>query len=266
MKLNQLGGEIMSQSAIKGGAARLNGVIFYTDNYRSVATRGKDGQVIVQVKKRSNITSSFERNVRKIPIIRGLFLLLSSALSGWKIYLFTFVPLMILLFWNKESIESGSQNTMALVQFSTIIQDHFLIVIIILLLLYSSVIKFSSIGKYHAAEHMTDSTYDKLGYFSIPDVKKQSRVHKNCGTNIVVFILLIFFILSFVISNNLLLLILSFVFAYEVYLIELKLLAPFYWVGALFQYTLFTSTPTDKHLEVAMASYEALIKAENGEN
>ncbi len=77
------------------------------------------------------------------------------------------------------------------------IQNHSLFLIAIILVIFTIVIKLSNLGKYHGAEHMTDTSYNRFSSLALTDVVKQSRIHKRCGTHLAVFILITYFISSF---------------------------------------------------------------------
>ncbi|WP_062052461.1 DUF1385 domain-containing protein [Bacillus sp. JCM 19034] len=130
------------------------------------------------------------------------------------------------------------------------------------LLFATMIIKMSDLGKYHAAEHMTDLSFEYNGSIELIDVAKHSRVHSKCGTNIVVFVFLFNLLFSFFDMNIYISIALSFSLAYEVFQIPSKYLKPFLGIGAIIQFVLFTSKPSSVHLKVAKASYEALIREE----
>lgn len=253
-------------SIIKGGAARFKGVIFYSEKYISKAIRNRDGTISINITKRKDI-SKLERMINKIPIIRGLFLLINPIIVMWKIYLFIFLPLLVLLLlMNRNSVIASGSSMLALSIIAEWIQSHFLLLLAIILVTFGLICKMTNLGKYHAAEHMTDTSYSLSSSLAISDVSKQSRTHRRCGSNVVVFLFFCCFIFSFFISDLFLLGVLSVCLGYELFLIQSRMLTPFYWIGGFIQYTLFTSKPSLKHVEVAVASYEALLKAERNAN
>ncbi|WP_339230882.1 DUF1385 domain-containing protein [Oceanobacillus sp. FSL K6-2867] len=248
---------------IKGGAAGFNSVVYFSENFSSEAIRKNDGTINIEVSRRK-IAPKFERTISRIPFIRGLYLFVRPMIVMWKIYLIVFFLLLTFLLLASRSSERISGGS-SLSLFSTVvegIQHHFLLLAAIVLVAFGVIIKLSNLGKYHGAEHMTDTSYNTLSSLDISDVDKQSRIHAHCGTNFVVFLFIIFFILSFFVFDFIALTILSICLGYEVFLIQSRILVPFYWLGGFFQYYLFTSKPSKKHLEVAIASYEALLKAE----
>ncbi|WP_413377194.1 DUF1385 domain-containing protein [Alkalihalobacillus sp. 1P02AB] len=250
-------------SIIKGGAAGFKSVVFYSENFSSRAIRNKDGTITINVSKRK-VAPKFESLINRLPFIRGLYLFVKPLIVMWKIYLMVFLPLLIFLLLASHSGKNSSGSSIPVFPIIVeTIQNHFLLLIAIIMVIFGVVIKLSNLGKYHGAEHMTDTAYSTLSSLAISDVVKQSRIHAHCGTNFVVFVFVTYFILSFFISDLITLTMLSICLGYEVFLIQSKILAPFYWIGGFFQYTLFTSKPSIKHLEVAIASYEALIKAEH---
>ncbi|WP_339283807.1 DUF1385 domain-containing protein [Oceanobacillus sp. FSL K6-3682] len=251
--------------SIIGGSAGFNSVVFYSENFSSKAIRRKDGAINIELSKR-RVIPKFERLIKRIPLIRGLILFVRPIIIVWKIYLIVFLPLLILLLLSTSDGVSESSSILILSLMANIIDAHFWLLIAFFLAIYAAIIKFSNLGKYHGAEHMTDSSFSLLSSLAISDVVKQSRIHKSCGTNFVVFLFVTYFILSFFISNFNVLFVGSVSIGFELFLIQSRILAPFYWLGGLFQYLLFTSKPSTEHLEVAIASYEALIKAERNYN
>ncbi|ONK22951.1 hypothetical protein BLX87_13150 [Bacillus sp. VT-16-64] len=250
-------------AVIKGGAAGFNSVVFYSENFYSKAIRNKDGTISINISKRK-VAPKFENFICEIPFIRGIYLFAKPIIVMWKVYLLFFLLLLILLLLLGHNSWTVSDSS-SLSVFITIvegIQDYYVLLIAIVLAIFGCIVKLSNLGKYHGAEHMADTSYTTLSSLAISDVAKQSRIHARCGTNFVVFLFIPFFTLSFYISNFIGLTILSFCIGYEMFLIQSRVLAPFYWLGAFLQYTLFTSKPSTEHLEVAIASYEALLKAE----
>ena len=163
-----------------------------------------------------------------------------------------------------EASESASDSSMLsiLLIMANLIFNHFWLLIAAILAIFAIIVKLSNLGKYHGAEHMTDLSFNSLSSLTLSDVVKQSRIHNNCGTNFVVFLFVTYFILSFFFSEFIVLIVLSICLGYEVFLIQSRIMAPFYWIGGIFQYLFFTSKPSTEHLEVAIASYETLLTAE----
>lgn len=252
-------------SIIKGGAARFKGVIFYSEKYISKAIRNRDGTISINITKRKDI-SKLERMINKIPIIRGLFLLINPIIVMWKIYLFIFLPFLVLLVLLTRNSENADSSLFFLSIIAELIQRHLLLLLVIILVTFGVICKMTNLSKYHAAEHMADTSYSTLSSLAISDVIMQSRIHRRCGTNIVVFLFFWCYIFSFFISDLFLLGVLSVCLGYELFLIQSRMLTPFYWIGGFIQYTLFTSKPSPRHVEVAVASYEALLKAERNDN
>ena len=250
-------------SIIKGGAAGFKSVAFYSENFSSKAIRNADGTIIINISKRK-VAPKFERLIGGIPFIRGLYLFAKPAIVKWKTYLLVFFPFLVFLLLasrNSGRISSSSSSSF-LSNIAYGIQNHFLLLIAIIMVLFTIVIKLSNLGKYHGGEHMVDLSYKSLSSLAISDVVRQSRVHRNCGTNFVVFILVSYFVFSFFISNYSVLIIFSICLGYELYLVQSKVFVPLYWIGGLFQYYMFTSKPSKGHLEVAIAAYEALLREE----
>lgn len=248
---------------IKGGAAGFSSVTFYSERNKSKAIRKRDGKIYVELSKRK-LDSKFNKGINKIPLIRGLFLFVKPIINMWKLYLIIILPLYALLILStttKQEYLDASFLTLVESIYLLII-NRFLLVLSLVLLSLALVFRLSSLAKYHAAEHMTDTSFEKNKSISLLDVANQSRVHSYCGTNIVVFIFFFYSVLSFFTMNFFILIVLSICLAYEAFLFRPRLLKPLFWLGSAFQYALFTAKPTNQHLEVAIAAYEALIREE----
>jgi uncharacterized protein YqhQ len=55
--------------------------------------------------------------------------------------------------------------------------------IAIILVISSLIIKLSHIGRYHRAEHMAFSAYERDPNLTLEQVRRQLRTHSDCGTN-----------------------------------------------------------------------------------
>lgn len=65
--------------------------------------------------------------------------------------------------------------------------------IAIILVMASLIIKLSPVGRYHAAEHMAATAYEKNPNLTLEQVSKQPRIHNDCGTNLIITVLIIFY-------------------------------------------------------------------------
>ncbi|GAA0321384.1 DUF1385 domain-containing protein [Bacillus carboniphilus] len=254
------------ESVIRGGRAGVKGITFYSDSFKSRATRKKTGEIATTIKRiEHSKLQKISLVANKIPLVRGLWLFVDILVQAWKIYLALLsLNLFFWVFFTSNRTETTIFETY-INEFFYDVKVHFG-VILCFLLLYGIFIKVSPLGKYHAAEHMVDNAFEKTGDCELHNVTQASRIHESCGTNFVVFLLIFYFIFFLIVDHYYLVVVLSVMFGYEVYKIDSKwllpLLKPFYWIGALFQYVLFTSVPKREHIEVAVASYKLLLESE----
>ncbi len=246
-----------------GGYARINGVTFHSDNVSATAIR-KNGKIIVEddvdfeeYEYVENESFDIDYFLEKIPLIRGIWMLVKNTIRNWKSFISLSISLFLLifLFWDKGQNTTNNFN-----------EDIIWWVIIGVIVIFIFFIKFSPMGKYHAAEHMTANCYGKGLELTVSNVRKQSRVHEDCGSNLVIFIVLIFGV-SFVVPliSDLALMVkvlIAYSIGYELFVIsneKVKLvLKPIYMIGYSFQYLLVTSKPTDKHLQVAIKAFQRM--------
>jgi len=152
---------------------------------------------------------------------------------------------------------------------------------LIMLFLYVWAISFmpdiKSVFKYHGAEHKTVNAYEIDGVATVEGAKKYSRIHPRCGSSF----MFLFFIMGIIIhsligwpediavrliSRIILIPIIAGV-AYEMIKLSGKfrnsiLLKLLIWPGLLLQ-KITTAEPTDEQIEVAIASLNGVIDAEN---
>ncbi|ADO59638.1 DUF1385 domain-containing protein [Paenibacillus polymyxa] len=236
---------------LHGGRAHLNGVTFYTDKFISKAYREKD-EIKVSVKERKMKSHFYDR----IPFLRGIMLLIEMLLMNP-------IPIICICIMSVIMLSVGDEVSGSPQQVSTlrIIEPYILPGLFFVIAL---VIRSTKIGRYHAAEHMTAKTFSKGIDLTVNNVMKQSRVYESCGTNLVVFMVVTFFLLSLFNLNVWICFILTWSISYEIFCVEegwiKRVVLPFYWIGGVAQYFLFTSKPTEKEVLVAMASAKELIR------
>lgn len=250
---------------VYGGQAGLNSVVFYNKNNKVKAVRGKNGQISVEIIPRdSRKITEFGSLLDKVPIIRGMWLIVELLLINWKIHAFNFVLLFALLQSQKilttETPGSFISNTLYAIS-TPPLQFFLLLGIFLCVSLFS---KLTEVGKYHSAEHMVDNAYKDSQDISLQNVQRYSRVHLHCGSNIVMFIFICYFPIYYLIDNIFIASFLSFVLGYELHKIKgvwlKKALTPLYVSIYFLQWILFTSKPDSKHLEVSIAAYQEIIK------
>lgn len=244
---------------LKGGHASSKGVCFYSDRFVVEAQYSPDGNVTVIKSKPSAIKSQkLYKFLRVIPFVRGTLLIFHDRITA-----IPFSVLFLYLIFFKSFLEN--------------LNIYFLIGCITPVLLYGfkawsskSTVwsKISTVRKYHAAEHMVAHAWENELTLNLESVKKQNRIHPNCGTNLVVFTLTIFLILLPLPTTLILKLLLPFSIGFEIFIITspifVKVLRPLYWIGELTQKYITTANPEDKHLLVAIACMERLVALEKG--
>lgn len=266
-----------------GGVALFDGIMF-TSDYRQVTVQKNNDRIKCSV---TNFRKD-KRIINKIPIIRGI-LGISSQIGNS----------------SEEFIESSGEKVGKNSTFKTILSYIFLIVIcislpiiisipfgenirqliqILVVLLeftfYISLVKliseFNVLFMYHGAEHKAVNAYENLNIedINIENIKKQSRFHKRCGGNFIVYFILLTILSVFVPINNLLLKslvmiglsILNIGIAFEIVTLFSKFRKPFdilNYPATLIQLVT-TKEPTDEMLKIAMYGVLGSGRENNG--
>lgn len=266
-----------------GGVALFDGIMF-TSDYRQVTVQKNNDRIKCSV---TNFRKD-KRIINKIPIIRGI-LGISSQIGNS----------------SEEFIESSGEKVGKNSTFKTILLYIFLIVIcislpiiisipfgenirqliqILVVLLeftfYISLVKliseFNVLFMYHGAEHKAVNAYENLNIedINIENIKKQSRFHKRCGGNFIVYFILLTILSVFVPINNLLLKslvmiglsILNIGIAFEIVTLFSKFRKPFdilNYPATLIQLVT-TKEPTDEMLKIAMYGVLGSGREKNG--
>lgn len=266
-----------------GGVALFDGIMF-TSDYRQVTVQKNNDRIKCSV---TNFRKD-KRIINKIPIIRGI-LGISSQIGNS----------------SEEFIESSGEKVGKNSTFKTILSYIFLIVICIFLPIiisipfgenirqliqilvvlleftfYISLVKliseFNVLFMYHGAEHKAVNAYENLNIedINIENIKKQSRFHKRCGGNFIVYFILLTILSVFVPINNLLLKslvmiglsILNIGIAFEIVTLFSKFRKPFdilNYPATLIQLVT-TKEPTDEMLKIAMYGVLGSGREKNG--
>ena len=265
-----------------GGVALFNGIIF-TSDYRQVAVQ-KEGE---KINSRSTNLIKDKRIISKIPVIRGLLGIgnqignsipdfmrssgeeeKSSKLNTLLLYAILIVacisiPVLISAFF------SGKYQS--IIQ-ALIIALEFVMYICML----KSIPDLDTLFKYHGAEHKAVNAYEnlKLEEINLENVRKQSRFHKRCGGNFIVYFVILTMLSTLLPIENLIIKALSMMLlcifniglAYEVVNLLSKFKKPFdiiNYPATLIQ--LFTTKePTDEMLKLAIYGVLGSTRKENG--
>lgn len=255
----------LQESIVKGGRAGFNSVMYLSNTHRVIATRDGYGDVDIKVKYINH--SRFEKLsllFGKTPFIRGVWVLLDGFVIAWKLSIVILLLVIINLFLLNGLVYDKSSEGIGNI-YTSVISDFRInfILILAILLICAFLNKFTELGKFHSAEHMVDNAYVASKNLNLSSVLKYSRIHQSCGTNLMVFILLFYLLFIFITDDFMVSIFLSYILGYEVYMIKnpiIKyLLKPFYLIGYLIQYHIFTSVPEKKHLEVAVVAYKTLL-------
>lgn len=241
---------------IYGGKAGFNSVSFTGERYESTA-RLKNGKIITKTKRKKE-DMKIIKVLSKVPFVRSFTLIVETVIESWKLFLFvTIVLLLMRVFFNEK----------ASVGLLYLIPSNRLVLLCSVLIIAGLIIKLSSVSKYHAAEHMCANTYDMSLNLTLDYIKNQSRVHKDCGTNLIISFFVCFVILFLVFGDTPWLFLIAWSLGYEFWRSEPKVIWSFILiVGKITQYVLYTSKPDEKHLLVAIAALRALKEKETRGN
>lgn len=237
---------------IYGGRAGYNSVSFTGEKYQTIS-RIKNGKITTETRlKKGDMKVTVI--LSKIPFVRSFSMIIELIIENWKRFLLALIILMLM-----EVLIIGESNSFLLhtIHIST------LELLLFLLVLAGLIIKLTAIGQHHAAEHMTSNAFDSGLNLTLENVRKQPRIHKDCGTNLVVSIVLCFSVLSLILDDSVYVFLLAWTIGYELWRGEPKVI----WnlilvIGKVTQYLLFTSKPQDKHLMVAIEALKRLEEKE----
>lgn len=241
---------------IYGGRAGYNSVSFTGSKYQSLS-RLKDKEIITEVRMKKG-NSKLTAILSKIPFVRSFSLLFEVVIDYWKRFLLALIVLFMV-----EVLLIGKTNSNSYLLQAIPISN--LDVLCGLLGIAGLIVKITPIGKYHAAEHMVANAYVVDSNLTLEKVKKQPRIHKDCGTNLVTSIFICFSILFLVFGDAVWVLLVSWSIGYEIWKREPKVIWDLVLViGKTVQYLLFTSKPREKHLNVAIEAIKRLEEKESG--
>lgn len=245
-----------------GGRALKNGIMFHSDNYHVTTTRMKNGDIKIETQEYKE--SKFDvSKITGIPFIRPYVFFFSMLKEGWKsIITATLITMALLVGVLMFAYFSGSTE---FIESKNSSQYSSLFVLIVLGIAF----RFTKAAKYHGAEHMAISALEKGLHITNDIIVKQSRISRNCGTNLVVFMLLIKFTLEFAGMNPILSLLVCISVGFELFLLNdgwlYKLLTPFYMIGYTLQKYLLTAKPNNEQLEIAQVGMNKLKELEGWE-
>lgn len=212
-----------------GGQAVLEGVMMKNGERYTVAVRKEDGSIVTREDTYKGFLSDIP--VRKIPIIRGFFVLIDSLILGLRVTdysasmydpeesvdpespkekLFTgivlvlsmiiAVGLFILLPYTVASFLSsriGNPNLLVLI-------EGILRLTIFLLYIWgiTAMKDIRRLYQYHGAEHKCINCLENGLPLNVENARKSTRLHKRCGSSFTMFVMLVSMILFFFIRTD----------------------------------------------------------------
>jgi uncharacterized protein YqhQ len=245
-----------------GGMARWDGLDLFGPSYMSVAYK-KKGDIHVNVEPSRVTTPKNETilSLSRLPVIRSFFFWGRLVWQvGGSLWTLVFFAAILAVLWLIVSLfEFGSDTGGAA---GGVFEFFAMFPILPVLLLFFLVMRFTSIGRFHGAEHKVVSAYERYGEVTMKNARASSRLHPRCGTNILVYILIAglldplvgwwgYAILQFILISEA-----WFIFGQT---------KPSIAVGNFFQRHFTTTEPRRAELEVAVESMNRLLAAEKGE-
>jgi uncharacterized protein YqhQ len=235
-----------------GGSAFNCGIHFISDNYR----------VKLMVKDNENFTVATEKRIKmgkirslanKIPLVKGVVAIFDGNPLIAVVLALSVINDFLSVYLKKDSLATNIILSTATV---------FLVVYFIRKIM----INIKNTWRYHGAEHKTIYAYEHGMALTVENVRACPRTAKRCGTNLAVFMLLFFVIGCWLPVYPSIVLILSFVLAYEVFDLKngdkLPVISLFYKLGYILQQHVFTLEPSDFQIRVSIQAISRLIELE----
>ena len=212
-----------------GGQAVLEGVMMKNGSEYAVAVRKEDGEIVIKKDRYDGILSGTP--VRKIPIIRGFFVLIDSLVLGLRVTdysasmydpeestdpdspkeklitslifaasLIIAVGLFILLPYAAASFLAGLIGNSGLL---VVIEGFFRILIFVIYIYAITAMKdIRRLYQYHGAEHKCINCLESGLPLTVENARKSTRLHKRCGSSFTMFVMLVSIILFFFIRTD----------------------------------------------------------------
>lgn len=247
---------------VSGGRAHIHGVSFENEKWIVRSVRDENQQIKTTVVEKRWRNFWFER-LFDVPFLRGLLLYLEVFIQMWKVVVALFIA--FFLFYGATLLFLSSEKSVAVLHgFQWTLKVLKVALVIYLIYLFRR----SSLAKYHGAEHKVYNCFVNQKPLVITRVREESRLSRQCGTNLLIFIVFCYLLFTLVIHvSGLLRLVLSLSCGYELFLISpgekgqfrRALFSPFYLLGSFLQKYIFTAEPEDKELEVALAAMNRLL-------
>jgi uncharacterized protein YqhQ len=212
-----------------GGQAVLEGVMMKNGDRYAVAVRKEDGSIVLRNETYTGLLSGTP--VRKIPIVRGFFVLIDSLVLGLRVTDYSAsmydpdetvdpasprekfltglilavsmviaIALFILLPYGAASfLSSLIGHTGLLVIFEGILR-----VTIVLLYIWAitAMEHIKRLYQYHGAEHKCINCLESGLPLTVENARKSTRLHKRCGSSFTMFVMLVSIVLFFFIRTD----------------------------------------------------------------
>ncbi|HPN31575.1 MAG TPA: DUF1385 domain-containing protein [bacterium] len=282
-----------------GGQAVIEGVMIRGGDYYAVSVRRNDG-IIETLDKRIN-NGSFIKFIKKIPFIRGLYVLFETLkigietlnysanaasaenekISGKELFFSMIIAfgaaiIFFVILPYYITLQFDIKNSFVFNLVDGLIKIIFLTAYIFGISFFKDI---KRVFQYHGAEHKVVNAYEKGEEINIDNVKKYKTLHLRCGTNflfLVLFISIFFFVMipdeyatlvKIALRIGLIPIIAG--TAYEIIRLFNKfpdnvLLKTLVFPGLMLQY-ITTGEPDDSQLEVAMRSASRILDILNNE-
>ena len=190
-----------------GGQALIEGVLMRNKNQIGIAVRKKNGKI-----KTEKQVFNFFNKFRKIPFLRGIFVLIETLYIGTK----------ALIYSANEAADEGEEVSKKEIFFSILFSFIFAIAFFVLLPLYLTKIFVSGgilfniidgllrvlvfvlyvigisfmkdikrVFQYHGAEHKAVNCYEHKKKLTVENTQKFTTLNPRCGTSFILFVILI---------------------------------------------------------------------------
>ncbi|MFP7494262.1 DUF1385 domain-containing protein [Terribacillus saccharophilus] len=247
----------ISELLIHGGMAHKNAVSFYGRNYRSRATRNKNGEISVELHELKSLPR-WLTDMLGIPLLRGFAdTIYAFYMKWWTGLLFIIAPMMMNYRIQATVDVFTSQSSDLAAGYATGMVSGMIMIFFIM--------KLSAVSKYHAAEHIVHNLYLQGRPLNLKEGKKASRIHEWCGTGWLFLLIAYTVIMVFIPIPTWLKIILWFPFYGEVMMNENKyfrmIVMPFKGITYISQF-LTTSKPKEEHVEVSLKAFQSLLEKE----
>jgi len=238
-----------------GGRASNRGVSFESDDRVAKFVMQKDNTYKIIVGKRAD-TGKIRKFVKKIPLVKGLF----SLLTGGRVVVAIIILIIINDFMNYSACAGNSEAHLPL-----LIITGAGAAVCLLYIFMTIILKAKETRMYHGAEHKTIYAYENGMELTLSNVRACPRVARRCGTNFGVFFVLFCFAFNFLFKYDSLTLISAYVLAYELFDLKngerLPIVKWFFRFGGFCQQNLFTAEPTDGQILATIDTLKKLVPA-----